>query len=100
MRRIGMVTYVGFGLFFVGLISAAFLENKVIALSTAIPGFALVGAASLSGRFMLRCKHCGSTLAALLLCQNHFRQRVDPRIRYCPYCGVSLDEYEEGGDSP
>ena len=47
--------------------------------------------------FSFRCPACRARLAPLLMTKVGIR--IDPRIRCCPYCAVSLDEETSSADA-
>jgi hypothetical protein len=39
----------------------------------------------------VRCSRCGQSLRSLVASDSSRMKAVDPRIRYCPFCGAALD---------
>lgn len=90
LRWIAGATYVGAGLFLVGiLIGVVFGRDPVLVIS--LPGFAVAFVASMSAHFGgLRCPRCRGNLGPLVM--QFPGLSVDRRVCFCPYCGGGLDE--------
>jgi hypothetical protein len=65
-----------------------------------LPGFAVLLVATMAGYYgYLRCPRCRGNLGILFM-QPEW-PALQPRVRFCPYCGSNLDEElpaEAGGD--
>ena len=95
-RRLRVVVpalYAGGALFAAGvLLTQAFgqLALIVIAITGWVIGFT---ALILASYVWLRCPVCRGNLAGLLMMHRWpWRHTVAGRIRFCPYCGVGMDE--------
>lgn len=49
----------------------------------------LVGAVLASQGFAVRCAGCAANLSTILMRGGGWR--IDPKLRFCPYCAASLD---------
>jgi len=58
----------------------------------AIPFFAMFGAAILLNYFWLRCPRCRGSIGSVNATLTGRGGWLRPRINFCPYCGVSVDE--------
>jgi hypothetical protein len=62
-----------------------------VAESLVLPGFAVAFLASMGIHYVaMRCLRCGGNFGSLVMQRGGLR--IDRRLRYCPYCGVGLDE--------
>jgi len=81
---LGMLLFFG-AVFFQGVFG--FRRGIVIG----ILGVVVLGVLLAIGQFLwFRCPSCRGNLSQLLLGRGPFR--FGPRVHYCPYCGLSLDE--------
>lgn len=89
-RRVMLLIYTGFSLFI-----GAIASHEVLGLRAWvwIPGLVGFGIAWLTtmGAYVVgfRCPGCRGKLTPLLMQRGGLR--MDPRIRYCPYCALALD---------
>jgi hypothetical protein len=92
MRWLGVAMYAGFGLFFVGsVIGIVFGPQPGLAASLVLPGFAVAFVASMGIQYLaMRCLRCGGNFGPLVMQWGGLR--IDRRLRFCPYCSVSIDE--------
>lgn len=64
--------------------------------AAAVPGLVALMAAALAGQsFALRCPWCRANLGRLLMHSGFLR--IDPKLRYCPYCGADFDDEPDAG---
>ena len=84
----GMVTFILSGL-------ATKILDTPVPMFGGLAGFALI-CLTIAGTHLIgfRCPWCRSRLPHLVLHRIGFR--MDPRIRFCPYCGISLDKDYDG----
>ena len=79
--------YLGLSLFVLGII----IGTTTGILTISLPGFAVAFIVGMIAQFLgLRCPFCRGNLAQFLLHRGNLR--IDPRVCFCPYCGVSLDK--------
>jgi hypothetical protein len=82
--------YGGLGLFLAGILAGAAIGDLPI-LAVSLPGFAVAFVVGVMIQFVwFRCQRCSGNLAPLIM--QRPRWSVDPRLRFCPYCGCELDE--------
>jgi hypothetical protein len=55
-------------------------------------GVALFAAGALAMNFLVKCPKCHARLARTIAMPVAFSFGSGPKVCYCPYCGVSLDE--------
>lgn len=77
----------GFGVFFLGLLSGVGAPRPPL---WTFLGFAIFIAGILYRLLALKCSHCGNRLGCLTLAPGSGFS-LSPRLRFCPFCGVSLD---------
>jgi hypothetical protein len=60
----------------------------------AIPmvGFVMFGGAILALQWIVRCPKCKARLGRTIAMPVAFGWGSGPKVNFCPYCGVSLDE--------
>src|SRR5437867_5433156 len=99
-RAVMRVVFVGFALFV-----AALVADKGLGMPEWVWVFGLAGFGvawlTMMGAWIIgfRCPQCSGRLTPLLFYSGRFR--LDPRIRFCPYCGKDLDsECEARADNP
>jgi hypothetical protein len=82
--------YFGFGLFGGGMLVSHVIGQQPSPY-VILPGFVILFvAAVLYHGFAFRCSRCRGNLGSLALQRAGFS--VDPRVRFCPYCGCGFDE--------
>ncbi len=90
VRRTRVVVYAGIALFVAGALLGGPLGQPVAMVAT-LPALAVIFAASMYTHIAgFRCMRCIGNLAPLAMSRGGLS--LDPRVRYCPYCGVGLDE--------
>jgi hypothetical protein len=92
MRMAGRLMYVGSLLFMAGILGGAALVGQPL-LVISLSGFvvAFISAWVLQA-VLLRCSRCRGNLGPL--CMSSGWLAVNDRVRFCPFCGVSIDEVE------
>jgi hypothetical protein len=89
MRWIGGTIYAGFGLSLAGFLIGIVQGGQPVA-AIALPGFVVAFVVMVIAHFgALACPRCRGNLAVLVMQRGGLR--VDPRVCFCPYCGVGLD---------
>ncbi len=98
VRLVMAIMYAGFGVGVLALVVPQALGSPPL-VALAIAGLA-VASLTMIGAYLLgiRCPRCQARLTDLLWGRPGLR--IDPRIRFCPYCGVELDdEYDSAEHS-
>jgi hypothetical protein len=80
----------GLFVFVASLIAGELILGPWVFKLVGFPAFVAVFVVSIVGHFcFFRCPACRGNLAPLIFA--HGPRRVDPRIRFCPYCGTDVD---------
>ena len=86
-RKAALIAYAGMGVFALGM---AFSAGQPPWLVVGIAGFVTSASAILYLMFFLKCPACGGRIGyAISYPGGPFS--VSRKIRYCPFCGASLD---------
>jgi hypothetical protein len=98
-RRLSYVIIYGIVFWAVGTPIGVLLE-RVSIVAVAQSGFAVAFVTIFVQLFWLRCPFCGYSIGYVLNQRGDFR--IDPRVRFCPYCGGALDDElpEASGNAP
>lgn len=78
------------GLFVLGIVLLHNVGDDVAVFVIAPAVAALVGLAVAGQMLAFRCPWCRASLGTLLM--HGGVVRMDPKIRYCPYCGTAFDD--------
>lgn len=94
-RWAALATVGGLLLLFVGLGMLPFLAGEGVGgpaiTAVVVPGVVVfVGTVLAAQKFLYRCPWCRGNLGALLSQKGLWR--MDPKVRFCPYCGTDLDD--------
>ncbi len=82
--------YAVIGVFFVGILVTLAL-GQPIALFVTLPAFVIACLVGMVAQlFAFRCQECRGNMSSTLMYGGEFR--IDPRLHFCPYCGLALDE--------
>jgi len=94
-RWLGGAVLAGVVLLVTGLAVVPALGGAAAA-AAVVPGLLGLMAAALAGQwFALRCPWCRTNLGKFLMQAGFLR--IDPRVRYCPYCGADFDDDPDAG---
>ncbi len=94
MRRIMSVVRVGVALFLLGIVLGEVFGQEPLMIVW-LPGFAIAfGAMVFVSSAAFRCPKCRGNLGNWVLERGWFG--VSAEVRFCPYCGCSLDDEEYG----
>jgi hypothetical protein len=88
-RWIVAVSYVGFGLFIIGILLGWAVGGQPI-LAISLPGFAIAACGAVGQLLLLQCPACKGHLYALAMHGGLWA--VSKNVRYCPYCGIGFDD--------
>ncbi len=101
LRWLAGVMTLGVVLVVAGVVAVVEIGGPTAA-AIVVPGILTLMGVALTGQsFALRCPWCRGNLGVLLMRSGGFR--VSPTVRYCPYCGVHLDDDRDraaGWDDP
>jgi hypothetical protein len=91
MRRLGLVMWSSMAVFVGSCIARGMgLPDGVLLLG--VVAFVLaIFVQFAGGHFLMRCPLCHTSLAFLILHGGRYFS-IDPRFRFCPYCGGDLDD--------
>jgi hypothetical protein len=84
MRRPTLCIAAGLFCFFVGIISRWWWM--------ALPAFAVAFAGTIRWQFGVCCPFCRNMLSPVIYPAMNLWWRLDRRVKFCPYCGRSLEE--------
>lgn len=88
-RRVRPLGLAGATLFIAGMVIGVVHSGPPI-LALVLPGFALAFVAAMYAQFVaFRCGRCRGNLGPLVIPGSW---SVDRRVRFCPFCGIGLDE--------
>ena len=90
-RKATVVAYAGFAVFALSMAVGAGERPWLVA---GMVGFVLFGAGILYLLFFLKCPACGGRIGYTVSYPSAIFS-VSRKIRYCPFCGVSLDSEVE-----
>ena len=98
-RRVWTCTAVAVAGWLVLMSSAAFRKNLPDGIpesAVTIAGLLLFAGAMFVVRKLVRCPKCQANLGRTIALPVAFSWGSGPRVNFCPYCGVSLDEPRPG----
>lgn len=87
-RTAAIIMYVGFVLFGVAGILSVYNERFAFLIPIALLPSMAAGVYMLYG---IRCPHCRGWIASIIAYSGS-PFRLSPKLRFCPFCGVSLDD--------
>ena len=94
-RRVWWCAAAGIGgwlLFALGGAVARDLPHGIPRAAIPIAGFLLFGGAILAMQRIVRCPKCKARLGQTIAMPVAFSWGSGPKVGFCPYCGVNLDE--------
>ncbi len=94
-RRVWWCMGIGFAGWLMFPLGAAIAKNMPRGLpQVALPmiGFVAFGGAILALQWMVKCPTCKAKLGRTIAMPLAFSWGSGPKINFCPYCGVNLDE--------
>ena len=94
-RRSSVIIVAGILLFIAGIVAKSG-HGSLAALD--IFGFVVVGCGIILTTFGGRCLHCRRLLGRMFFEQGIYG-KVSQNLRFCPYCGTSLDAPSEDSDN-
>jgi len=82
------ITLVGMAIFLLGMLGKG---AGPVMITIGLCGFVLAWL-TMAGTYLIgiRCPRCGGRLTYLAMSRGIFG--LHPRLRFCPYCGISLDD--------
>jgi hypothetical protein len=92
------IAVIGWLMFPMGAVLARNLPDNAPRAAIPIVGFVLFGGAILALQRVVKCPKCKSRLGQTIAMPLAFSWGSGPKINFCPYCGVSLDEQLPGGE--
>jgi len=90
----------GWLMFPLGAAIAASLPDGAVRAAVPIVGFVLFAGAILAMQWFARCPKCQARLGHTIAMPVAFRWGSAPRVNFCPFCGVRLDEPVPHRESP
>jgi hypothetical protein len=75
-----------------GGVIAKNLPDGAVRIALPVVGFVMFGGAILALQWAVKCPKCLAKLGRTVAMPIAFSWGSGPRINYCPYCGVQLDE--------
>jgi hypothetical protein len=91
-RRVMIVALLGFCTAVIGVLLAQHNFLNVAPYHAALPGGIVFALALLyANLFAFRCPHCSGQWGVLAMQISRGLFSVDSRIRYCPFCGCTID---------
>jgi FtsH-binding integral membrane protein len=92
--------FAGWLMFALGASLAKTLPDGAPRAAIPVLGFVLFGGAILALQRIVRCPKCKSKLGQTIAMPLAFSWGSGPKINFCPYCGVNVDEPVPRAQSP
>jgi hypothetical protein len=86
------IAVAGWLMFPLGAAIAKNLPDGVSKAAVPVVGFVMFGGAILAMQWMVRCPKCKARLGRTIAMPVAFSWGSGPRVNFCPYCGVNLEE--------
>ena len=93
-RRVWWCVAIGIGGWLMFPLSGSIAKDLPAAVPVAmmIAGAVMFGGAMIALQWIVRCPRCKAKLARTIAMPVAFSWGSGPKINFCPYCGVNLDE--------
>jgi hypothetical protein len=94
-RRVWWCAALGFGgwlIFALGSVIARSMPDGVPRAAIPVVGFVMFGGAIFALQGIVRCPRCKAKLGRTVAMPIAFSWGSGPKVNFCPFCGVSLDE--------
>lgn len=94
-QRLALAMLAGVGLMVAGLVAAQVFGVRPLGAAAGV-GVVVLFAAGVGAQVLgFRCPSCRGKLGTVLMHSGWWR--MDPKVRFCPYCGAAFDDEPEAG---